>query len=51
MEREIQTTHDDVLVADIMPVAAETPFPIAVVDSDNRLMGIVTKSSVLTALM
>ena len=51
MEREIQTTHGDALIADIMPVAAETPFPIAVVDEENRLQGIVTKSSVLTALM
>ncbi len=51
LERNIQTTHDDVLVADIMPVAAETPFPIAVVDGENRLQGIVTKSGVLTALM
>lgn len=51
MERKIHTTHDDVLVADIMPIAAETPFPIAVVDDQNRLKGIVTKSGVLTALM
>lgn len=51
MERGIQTTRGDTLIADIMPVAAETPFPIAVVDEENRLQGIVTKSSVLTALM
>ena len=39
------------MVSDIMPVAAETPYPIAVVDGDGQLKGIVTKASVLSSLI
>ena len=51
MERDVPTTSPDVMVSDIMPVAAETPYPIAVVDSDGQLKGIVTKASVLSSLI
>ncbi|MEG2174991.1 MAG: betaine/proline/choline family ABC transporter ATP-binding protein, partial [Oscillospiraceae bacterium] len=51
LERDIPTTGADVLVANIMPIAAETPYPIAVVDEDHRLQGIVTKASVLSSLL
>lgn len=51
MRREVQTTTPDALVADIMPMAAEAAYPIAVVDGDGRLQGIVTKASVLASLI
>ena len=36
---------------DIMPLAAEAAYPLAVVDDDQRLLGIVTKASVLSSLI
>ena len=51
MERDVPTTSPDVMVSDIMPVAAETPYPIAVVDGDGQLKGIVTKASGLSSLV
>lgn len=49
--RDITTTTTDVLVEDIMPLAAEAVYPLAVVDNDQRLLGIVTKASVLSSLI
>ena len=51
LERNVPTTTPDVMVSDIMPIAAETPYPIAVVDQDGQLQGIVTKASVLSSLV
>ncbi len=51
MEKDVPTTTPDVMVSDIMPIAAETVYPIAVVDSDGQLQGIVTKASVLSSLV
>lgn len=51
MRKEVQTTTPEALVSDIMPIAAEAPYPIAVVDEDGQLKGIVTKASVLSALL
>lgn len=49
--RDVTTTAGDVLIEDIMPLAAEAPYPLAVVDDDHRLLGIVTKASVLSSLI
>ena len=51
MEKELQTTAPDAMVSDIMPMAAEAVYPIAVVDSDGQFKGIVTKASVLSSLI
>ena len=51
MQTGVQTTTSDTLVADVMPMAAEAPVPIAVVDEGGHLKGIVTKASVLSALV
>ena len=48
---EVATTTSDALISDILPIAAEARFPIAVTDSDNRLKGIVTKASVLSSMV
>ncbi|WMJ85172.1 quaternary amine ABC transporter ATP-binding protein [Oscillospiraceae bacterium LTW-04] len=51
MAHNVETTTEDTLVADILPIAAETQYPIAVMDSENHLRGIVTKASVLSSLI
>lgn len=51
VQRDVPTTTEDAIVADIMPVAAESPYPIAVVDEENRLKGLVTKAGVLSSLI
>ncbi|MDF3005856.1 MAG: transporter ATP-binding protein [Oscillospiraceae bacterium] len=51
MAHNVETTTEDALVADILPIAAETLYPIAVMDSENHLRGIVTKASVLSSLI
>jgi glycine betaine/proline transport system ATP-binding protein len=51
VQRDVPTTTEDAIVADIMPVAAESPYPIAVVDEENRLKGLVTKAGVLSSLV
>lgn len=47
---DVMTTTEDTLIGDILPMAAETKYPIAVVDEDNKLKGIVSKASVLSSL-
>ena len=47
IQRECVTTSPDVSVRDIMPIAAETRYPIAVVGDDGVLLGIVSRASVL----
>ena len=49
--RNIPTTTEDVLISDLLPVAAAAQFPIAVTDADHHLTGIVTKASVLSSLV
>ncbi len=41
----------DAPVADIMPLAANTPYPLAVVDKEQHFRGIVTKASVLSSFV
>ena len=49
--KDINTTLPDALLTDIMEMAAKTPFPIAVVDEDNSLKGIVSKVHVLSSIL
>jgi glycine betaine/proline transport system ATP-binding protein len=53
--REVQLLNvpmhkDSVLVQDILPVIAESKVPLAVVDEEKRLSGIIIRGSVLAAL-
>lgn len=50
IQKDIPTTSSDTQIADLIPIAATAKFPIAVVNPDNRLEGIVTKASVLASL-
>lgn len=49
--QNIQTTQKDTLINDILPLAAEAKYPIAVVEEDGSLQGIVTKASVLSSMI
>jgi glycine betaine/proline transport system ATP-binding protein len=48
--KEVLTVNEDTLISEILPIAAETKYPIAVIDDDGMLKGIVTKASVLSSL-
>lgn len=47
----IITTSPDNLLSDIIQAATESKFPIAVIESDGTLKGIITKSHVLSSMM
>ena len=49
--KDIPTTSPDTQVADLIPAAAVAEYPIAVLDDQNRLIGIVTKAAVLASLI
>lgn len=44
-------TGPDTYVCDLIPMATESKYPIAVVDDNDRLLGIIVRVSVLTALV
>lgn len=48
--KDIFTTSPDALLTDIIPMAAETRFPIGVIDEDGSLKGIVSKADVLASI-
>ncbi|NLY09690.1 MAG: glycine betaine/L-proline ABC transporter ATP-binding protein [Tissierellia bacterium] len=47
----LPTTTPDTHISDLIPIAAEAPYPIAVVDEKNQLKGIVSKAAVLGSLI
>ena len=49
--QEIPCVPPDTLVSDIMPMASEAWYPIAVTDENNVLLGLVTKASILASLI
>lgn len=51
VQKDVQVVDPDTLVADIMSMAAEAPYPIAAVGKDGQLKGIVTKAKVLSSLV
>lgn len=50
MIKDLPTTTPDTLLTDIITIAAETKYPIAVVNDDHSLKGIVTKADVLSSI-
>lgn len=48
---EITTTTPDTIISDILPLAIEARYPIAVIDKDGSLQGIVTKAAVLASML
>lgn len=51
IERDIISTTEDTLLSDILPLSAQSNYPIAVLDSTGVLKGVVTKSDVITSLI
>lgn len=47
----LPTTTPDTHISDLIPIAAEAPYPIAVVDEKKQLKGIVSKAAVLGSLI
>lgn len=47
---DVHTCHEDMLVSDILSIAAESKYPLAVLDKENKLKGIVSKAAVLSSL-
>ena len=48
--RDVRTTSPDALLTDIITDATESRFPLAVVDEENNLKGIVSKVNVLSSI-
>lgn len=48
--KDYHTTSSDTYVQDLIPIASSTKYPIAVVDDHNKLLGIIVRVSVLSAL-
>ncbi|MDR1885174.1 MAG: glycine betaine/L-proline ABC transporter ATP-binding protein [Synergistaceae bacterium] len=51
IDRSPVTTAENTMISDIMPLAAESRYPIAVVDDDGVLKGIVSKAAVIASLI
>lgn len=47
---DVPTTTADTQISDLIPIASQTKFPIAVLDSRERLIGIISKAAILTSL-
>lgn len=50
MTREIETVHSDTLLDELLEKTATATIPVAVVDEDHRLKGIIVRGAVLAAL-
>jgi glycine betaine/proline transport system ATP-binding protein len=49
-DHDVVTVSPDTIVADLLTPSAECPVPLAVVDDDNRLLGVVPRATLLAAL-
>lgn len=47
---DVYTTHEDTLLSDILEMTAKSKYPIAVVDDEGKLKGIVSKAAVLSSI-
>ncbi len=45
------TTNEDVYIQDLIEKATETKYPIVVIDDDNKLLGIIVRTSILSGLI
>lgn len=50
IEQEVVKVLPDTLAGDIIPLTAQTRFPIAVVEEDGTLLGIITKAALLACV-
>lgn len=50
IDTTLQTVHVDTTITDLMNIVLESAYPVAVVDDEYMLQGIITKSSILSLL-
>jgi len=50
IKRDVPTVTEDIRVADIIELASDTPFPLAVLDDQGHLKGIVSRAAILSSL-
>lgn len=50
LQTGINTISEDTLVSDVISIATESPYPIAVTEEGGAMLGIVTKASILSTL-
>lgn len=48
---DVPTTGPDTPIRDLLPVATQTPYPIAVVDEDRRLLGIIVRATIIGGIL
>lgn len=51
LHRDINTVAPDAVIADLIQHTVNTPVPVAVVDENKRLLGVIVKGSVLEAMV
>ncbi len=51
LKKDYFTTRPDTYIQDLMAFAADTKYPIAVVDENEKLLGIIVRSSILAGLV
>jgi len=50
LRHDVASVSADTLVSDAITVSKDTPYPLAVTDEENRLLGIVTKAGILSSI-
>ncbi len=50
MKTDFHTTSPDTLIVDLLPMASEAKYPIAVVNDDNKLLGVIVRVSVISGI-
>lgn len=50
LQTGITTISEDTLVSNVITIATESPYPIAVIDESGVMLGLVTKASILSSL-
>lgn len=51
LKHDYLTTTPDTFLQELLPMAAETKYPIAVLDEDSKLLGIIVRSTILSGLI
>ena len=51
LKHDYLTTTPEIFLQHLIPMAAETKYPIAVVDDNNKLLGIIVRSTILSGLV
>lgn len=51
LKHDYLTTSPDTFLQDLIPMATDTKYPIAVIDDNNKLLGIIIRSTILAGLV